>query len=369
MNKLHIVSFDVPFPPNYGGIIDVFYKIKELHKLGIEIYLHSFFDGQNKQPELNKYCKEVYYYKRGNTIISCLSLLPFRVKSRANKQLFKNINNNKAPVLYEGLHSAYLLTKKTPYKTYIRAHNIEHTYFYGLAKSEKNVFKKIFFFSEALKLSFFEKKITKAHGIFSISKLEQKYFLKNYGENATYIPAFHDNSFQSHKNSKGTYILWHGDLRVCDNIKAVLFLIDIYSNTKFTFKIASSTTPSSIIKALKRVKNIQFIKLNSNDMLNDLLKNAHINILYTYQNTGIKLKLLNALYKGKFVIGNNHLIKDTGLESICELANTKDEFLQKTNILFQQEFTFKISEQRKALLENFNPTKAAKKIVSTIFKH
>ena len=35
--KLHIVSFDVPFPPNYGGVIDVYYKCKHLHQLGIEI--------------------------------------------------------------------------------------------------------------------------------------------------------------------------------------------------------------------------------------------------------------------------------------------------------------------------------------------
>ena len=28
--EVHIVSFDVPYPPNYGGVIDVFYKIKTL---------------------------------------------------------------------------------------------------------------------------------------------------------------------------------------------------------------------------------------------------------------------------------------------------------------------------------------------------
>ena len=28
--ELNIVSFDVPYPPDYGGVIDVFYKIKEL---------------------------------------------------------------------------------------------------------------------------------------------------------------------------------------------------------------------------------------------------------------------------------------------------------------------------------------------------
>lgn len=62
--QLNIVSFDVPFPPNYGGIIDVFYKIKELHNLGVDIYLHTFNNGMETQIELLKYCKKVYYYKR-----------------------------------------------------------------------------------------------------------------------------------------------------------------------------------------------------------------------------------------------------------------------------------------------------------------
>ena len=44
LKKLHIISFDNPYPPVYGGVIDVFYKIKDLHAEGYEIYLHCFVD-------------------------------------------------------------------------------------------------------------------------------------------------------------------------------------------------------------------------------------------------------------------------------------------------------------------------------------
>ena len=47
--ELHIVSFDVPFPPNYGGAVDVFYKIRALHKLGVKIHLHCFEYVRGKQ--------------------------------------------------------------------------------------------------------------------------------------------------------------------------------------------------------------------------------------------------------------------------------------------------------------------------------
>ena len=40
--QLHIVAFDIPYPPNYGGVIDVWYKLKALHAKGIKIILHCF---------------------------------------------------------------------------------------------------------------------------------------------------------------------------------------------------------------------------------------------------------------------------------------------------------------------------------------
>ena len=46
--KLHLISFDVPFPANYGGVIDVFYKINSLHKIGIQVILHCFQYGREK---------------------------------------------------------------------------------------------------------------------------------------------------------------------------------------------------------------------------------------------------------------------------------------------------------------------------------
>ncbi|MEG2515024.1 MAG: glycosyltransferase family 1 protein, partial [Bacteroidaceae bacterium] len=52
-NKLHIISFQVPFPPNYGGVIDVFYKLKSLKDLGYYLILHTY------QYKRSKYEKEI----------------------------------------------------------------------------------------------------------------------------------------------------------------------------------------------------------------------------------------------------------------------------------------------------------------------
>lgn len=37
---LNIVAFDNPYPPTYGGVIDVYYKLKSLAETGLKIHLH-----------------------------------------------------------------------------------------------------------------------------------------------------------------------------------------------------------------------------------------------------------------------------------------------------------------------------------------
>ena len=37
---INIVSFNIPWPANYGGVIDVYYKMQALHKCGVKIILH-----------------------------------------------------------------------------------------------------------------------------------------------------------------------------------------------------------------------------------------------------------------------------------------------------------------------------------------
>ena len=271
--------------------------------------------------------------------------------------------------MFEGLHTmATLSTENLVVKAYVRTHNIEHEYFYGLAKSESNIFKKSFFYSEGWKLKHFEKQLSKADGIFTISPHEQKYFSSIYGRKCEYVPAFHQTKTIENYTKKGDFILYHGDLRVSDNVKAALFLIDVYKNSNYKFVIASSSKDKSVLTEIEKHKNIEFRDIPNQEFLEELFAKAHINTLLTFQKTGIKLKLLNSLYQGKFIIVNSKMIEDTGLETLCELANTKEEILQKTEQLFTLDFTDIEIKSRKEKLIAFNPTESAKKIVNTIFK-
>lgn len=367
--SLHLVSFDVPYPPNYGGVIDVFYKIKALHSLGVSIYLHVFLsDDKLKQPNLQAYCETVFYYKRKQNLFSLLSLNPYRVKSRSSKLLITNLKRIKAPIIFEGLHSLSPLVQANFTNTFVRAHNIEHSYFFGLFKSEKNIFKKVFFYIEALKFKRFEKILENVTGIFSISPFEQKYFVHKYGEKAKYLPAFYEVGVPVIVSNLEKYVLYHGDLRVADNERAALFLIDVYKNTPFKFVVSSGYKNKIVLSALKKHTNISFEEITSEEKLTKLLSNAHVNTLITFQKTGIKLKLLHALYKGKHVLANSKMIEDTGLDEMCELANTKEEILTKTAQLFKGKVSKNDYLLRQEKLQNFCPTKNAEKIIATVFK-
>lgn len=367
--KLHIVSFDVPFPPNYGGAIDVFYKLKALFELDIEIYLHVFEYGRGKPLELEKYCKQVFYYPRKTSILNFFSVLPYIVKSRNNVELLKNLKSVKAPILFEGLHTTFPLIKNhfNDQKIAVRTHNIEHLYYLGLAKSEPNLFKKVFFWTESLKLKYYESTLKKADFVLTISPYEQNYFNFKFPLKSIYIPVFHQNKTVNKLNNGYTKILYHGDLRIADNIKSAFFLINLFKNYPFNLTIASSFENQSIQKKIQKLPNIQFQKINSAACLETLFNETHINILLTFQKTGIKLKLINSLYQSRFIIANSEMIEDSGLENLCELANTEIEIKNKISQLITAEFTDEIAQKRAIELLKFDTKNNVLKIAALLY--
>ena len=125
--KLHIICHDVPWPPNYGGVVDLFYKVKALSEAGIRIKLHCFEYGRGRQKELNKYCEEVHYYERERGWKAVSVTMPYIVKSRANPLLFENLVKDEDPVLMEGIHCTAFLKPllDAGRRVFLRLHNVE----------------------------------------------------------------------------------------------------------------------------------------------------------------------------------------------------------------------------------------------------
>ena len=101
--------------------------------------------------------------------------------------------------------------------------------------------------------------------------------------------------------------------------------------------------------------------------MNDLILNAQINVLLSFQRSGMKLKLLNALYRGRFCIVNRSMIQNTGLESLCILKNTSKEIAAAIESYMNLQFSQNQIHDRHEILEkSFSNKKNAAKIVEIL---
>ncbi len=371
---INIVSFDVPYPANYGGVIDVFYKIKQLHQNGIKIHLHCFEYGRAHAKELEALCEKVYYYKRKTGIMNIFSLLPYNVKSRQSEELAQNLLNNNYPILFEVLHTCYLMSDerfKDRFKIY-RHSNIEHDYYYHLAQSEKKAFKKVYLKEEARKLKNFEKVVEHANLILAVNEDDTSYFKKNYPKvPCEFLPSFHPNDTVSSLSGKGDYILYNGNLSVSENYAAVLWLLEnVFNKINSPIIIAGLNPPAFLYDKIKKLKQVQLIANPSEAQMNKLIEEAHIHVLYTEQATGLKLKLVNVLFKGRFVVCNDKMLHGTGINSNSTLAigNNPSEMIKAIESLMEMDYNATFMEERKKQVSRFSNQQNAEKLLSLINK-
>ncbi len=374
---LHIISFDIPYPADYGGVIDVFYKLKAFHKAGILVHMHCFEYGREHSEELNKYCQHINYYKRSTGLKSNLSTIPYIVKSRLSKELESRLLTDSYPILCEGMHTCGIIesNKFTNRKIIYRAANIEHDYYTALYKAENSIIKRAYYFIEANKLKKWEHKLSNVDLILTLSINDERYY-KNLFPKKDVINTFpffnNDINIKPNFKTKDKYILFHAKLSVQENIDAALYIIKtIAPKIDARFIIAGLEPDASIISAANSVENIE-IKANlSESNMQSLLNNAHINILTTKQSTGLKLKLINSLYQSKYIIANNEMLSGSGLDKLVEIANTSSEIISKSNELLEKSFTEIDYEKRmKMIPKEYNNKKRIEEVIKLIYnKH
>jgi hypothetical protein len=366
---LHIIAFDIPFPADYGGVIDIYYKIKWLHKLGVKVHLHCFKYNRNVAQELNEICERVYYYNRSLQKKQLFNKLPFVVISRANEELMQQLLQDDYPVLFEGLHTCYFLNDKRISRRLklVRMHNVEHEYYKQLGKRETFGFKKIYFMLEAKKLKNFETILNYADYILAISSSEANVLASNYKQ-VLHVGAFHANDVVHIPEGIGNYCLYHGNLSVIENESAAMYLVEnVFSKIKISFVIAGKNPSIKLKKAVARLSNIQLKANVSGAEMSDLIKNAQINILPAFQSTGIKLKLLNALNNGRHCIVNKTMIEGSDIDDLCVIKNSPQEIIETIKKLYEKPLAEADITKRKLLLSvNYSNKDNAQKIIDLL---
>ena len=370
---LHIVTHDIPWPANYGGVVDLFYKIRSLHSLDVKIHLHCFFNkGRTEQEELLKYCASVHYYPRKNNITGISILLPYIVRSRSDKNLLKNLQKDQYPVLLEGIHCTYLLKKGflNNRKVFVRLHNVEYKYYRQLAKHESNILKKIYFQCESLLLKNYERSIANKATFWPVSIEDTELYKKKfYAGKINFLPVFLPWNEVSTQPGKGYYCLYHGNLSVNENEKAADWLLNnVFNTLEIPFVIAGKN-PSLPLQTLAHTYAHTCIVMNPSDTeMQDLIKKAQVNILPSFNKTGVKLKLLNALYNGRHCLLNKAGKEGAFIEGLCQVAETAEDFRSKIVGLFEKEFTEQeMKERQNRLRAIYDNEKNARQLIAWIY--
>lgn len=310
MSKIvHIVSFDVPFPADYGGVIDVFSRVKWFSENGWQVKLHCFEYKRPKAAELDKYA-EVHYYKRPLGLRYWFSKKPFIVNTRINKELEEMLKNTSDEVILEGLHCAHYLNLQAG-KFYLRAHNIEHEYYSKLAENT-SFLRRIYYRSEANKLKAYESVLAKAKVILAISEIEAKHFLQ-LNTNTVVVPPILE--LKTEFSGTKPFVLFHGSLFVEENREAVDWILNnITSRLPDTRIVIAGKDPSTALEEKCIEQNVELYANPSQEELEELVQTARVHLLYTNNDSGLKLKFLNAMNSPGHIICSKEIVAGSGLK-------------------------------------------------------
>src|SRR5213075_3575881 len=138
----------------------------------------------------------------------------------------------------------------------------------------------------------------------------------------------------------------------------------VFSLTNIPFIIAGKDPSPQLIRRIQKNKNARFVSNPPDAELNDLISKAHIHVLPSFNKTGIKLKLINALYNGRHCVVNDEAVEGSGLEDACHIGTTSMAIASIITQLYHHPFGEEEINLRKKLLGKlFNNKANAQKLI------
>ncbi|TDX01656.1 glycosyltransferase [Dinghuibacter silviterrae] len=361
---LHLLSFTIPYPADFGGAIDVLEKIKALHAEGVRVHLHCFRYNRPEAPELEQYCAEVRYYKR-QTRFSLT--LPYIVSSRVSMDLMGVLDADDYPILAEGVHTAYaLLQGRWPGRVMaLRLHNVETNYYANLAALEKAAFKRSYYRLESWLLGNWERKVS-GLPLLAIHPGVGTYFQQHYRSGqVTYLPAFTSYAPGNNPTGRGEYVLFHGDFSVVDNVESLRWLLEEVGRGSDLPWVVAGRRGQNVEQILKAHPYARLVADPGAEEMETLIREAQVHVVHSFNPEGIKIKLLHALFAGRHCIAQEALLEGTGLEETCRPAANAMAFKTQLDMLWALPFTEEEKKKRTEVLRaQFDNRANARKLMA-----
>lgn len=352
MNRsIHLVCLRCPWPADTGGARDMLERLKALHQQGIRVHLHYFIRANEKPADpLQVYCSEISVYRRVNPWPGLLSGLPYIIACRQNKELLKKLSEDQNPILFDGIHTTAFIhhIANNDRKLVIRMHNDEVRYYRALIRFERNPIKRLYFLWESNRLHHWLKRIPRQIPIGCIQANESEALQKNYGLSNAFvlpppIPASVDIA-----SGTGGYCLYHGNLSIGENERAAIWLLRrVFAQIKLPLVITGKSPSKKLEKLVHFYQHACLVADPSQSELQDLIRKAQINVLPSMTDTGIKLKIFEALQHGRHCIINHNMQVGSPWTDSCHLATDAKEMGELIRQLFTVPFTEKMIQERK----------------------
>jgi hypothetical protein len=333
--------------------------------LGIEVVLHCFYHDRPNAPELEAFCEAVHYYPRRNGLASFSWRYPMMMNTRKSTLLLKRLLEDEYPILFEGMHTCSYLPHPglQGRQKLVRMHNLEWDYYYALSRTAPWP-KSVRLRWEAAGLKAFEDQLHHADTLLAISKQDAAY-LKSQFPKVAMVPPFHGHEAVTSPTGMGEGILYHANLSVAENEEAVKWILGLGLSHHLTI---AGKAPTARIRRWCSVKsNVTLIADPDSEAMQRLVAGAHIHLMPTFQATGAKLKLLNALFTGRHVAATPDMVAGTGLGSLCAVAESEGEMRTVVERLMNEPFTeAKRADRQKVLAENYSDRKNAEAILELL---
>ena len=299
--------------------------------------------------------------------------MPYIVASRISEELVQRLLQDDHPILMEGIHCTYITNDErfANRKMFVRLHNVENEYYKQLYKFSHKIKHEIYYWFESSLLYKYERKLTKqATAYWAVAKSDIEYYHKEFNcNNIDYLPLFIPEWRMNALEGIGSYCLYNGNLEVEENEFAVMWLIKkVFKQLEIPLIVAGKNPSKKITQLAKKYNHISVIANPDLKQMEDMIRKAHIHVLPSFNNTGIKIKLLNALYNGRHCVVNDEMVAGTVLKEMCHVVNSAAEFKERIQLLYPQPFSADEKKFRKKLLQaEFSNEENASQIVQWIW--
>ena len=316
------MSFDWPWPPTYGGVIDVYYRIDALLARGVAVRLHVVAH-DDRSADLPAYWRssgvEVFYHRRRGAW-SALSRKPYITASRQVGSLLPNLANGAPVILFEGVHCAGWLghPRLGALAQWVRVHNVEADYYAQLAAAPTTRARRLYYREEARRLRGYEARVlAQADLLLPASQQDESWCERVNPGNVFGHRSYVSTGEVDLARGRGDYALFHGALHVDDNEAAAKAIALATAGLPAPFRLViAGRSPSAALETFVAAQaHVELVADPPVAQMRDLLRDAQVIVLKAHHSAGYKIKLIESLALGRHVVANEAMYR--GAPGLC----------------------------------------------------